>query len=76
MERTVLQAYDKYLSLQDIDNVEDSMSKEELHQMRFKMQSLMNNLLGIKNVQTRALMEQMFKRGYLAAHIVPGDELL
>ena len=73
MNRTIYQAYDKHICFADIAGVEIFMSKEELTEMNNKMYDLMNNTLGIPDVQTRALMEQMFKRGYLAAHIVFGE---
>ncbi len=74
MERTKYRSDYGGATLADLDGVEQYMSKEELEEMRFKMTYLINSLLGIPDVQTRALMEQMFKRGYLAAHVILGDK--
>lgn len=57
------------VDLYTLDGVENFMSKEELNELNNKMRTLMDNLAGISDVQTRALMEQSFKRGYLAAHV-------
>jgi hypothetical protein len=73
MERTAFCGYFKHVTLEDLDNIERLMSKEELLEMKDKLDGLMNSLFGIPDVQTRALMEQSFKRGYLAAHFTPGN---
>ena len=71
MERVKYRACDFSITYADLDGVENYMSKEELKEFRTKMNDIIGNTLGIENVQTRALMEKMFKLGYMAAHVIP-----
>lgn len=74
MERTVIQGYYKTLTLHDLSTAESCLKKEELNELNAKSNEIIGNMLHINSVETRALMEKMFKLGYLAAHIIPGEE--
>jgi hypothetical protein len=73
MNRTLIETYYPSVNLEDIDNVERHMSKEELIEMKNKLDSLTSNLYGIPDVSTRALMEKMLRYGYFSAHLKLGN---
>ena len=71
MERTKHQACNTYscITYEDLDAVEDLMSRAELLELKLKTSSIIGNMSDIKNCESRALMEKMFRMGYLAAHV-------
>jgi len=73
MKRTSYRTYYPSVTLEDIDNTERHMSKEELIELKDKQDTLISNLFGIQDIQTRALIEKFFRYGYYAAHIELGD---
>lgn len=67
--KTEYETWGSHVSLLDIHNVEEVMSKEELVEMNRKILSLMGSLPGIKDAQTHALIEKMLRYGYYMAHM-------
>jgi hypothetical protein len=76
MEKTKYATYrSDHITLEDIDNTERYFSKEELIELKNKSRDIIENVWGFKDIKDKALAEQMFKYGYLAAHIVYSKEL-
>lgn len=67
IKRTVYQGHGDFLTLQNLDSVEEFFTIEELRDLKQKLRDL-TEIMHFDNLEQKFFAEKLLKIGYIAAH--------